>query len=282
MLQMPAEWRFGAPGPLDATTVNCFFELVLRIAAQDETWSVLELFKAAFQGGASASSNESWARSDLRIAMHAAGDNGPAFIDAFWTAREKCLHLHPGRSVPDAGHVNGILAAHGERYEIRPPRLVLRGDMRPVPVPEVGLDERARALVERSIRQSETLLGEGRHRQAVQEALWLLETVTTGFEGHPTNNGEVVGKYFGPILRDLRRLKRGTVLAEAVGWMTTLHGYLSSPTGGGVRHGTRLVDGVDPSPSEAALYCNLTRAYIGFLLDELVAEHRRHPSGPPQ
>lgn len=45
--------------------------------------------------------------------------------------------------------------------------------------------------------------------------------------------------------------------------------YLSSPTGGGVRHGTSLSRGDDINLNEAVLICNLTRSYIGFLLAAL-------------
>jgi hypothetical protein len=51
----------------------------------------------------------------------------------------------------------------------------------------------------------------------------------------------------------------------------SVHGYLSSPTGGGVRHGLDLQEGVQVSENEARLFCNLIRSYVGFLL----VEHER-------
>ena len=54
-------------------------------------------------------------------------------------------------------------------------------------------------------------------------------------------------------------------------WVTTLHGYLSSPTGGGIRHGANLKAGIEIQPNEARLFCNLIRSYISFLM----AEHER-------
>ena len=48
----------------------------------------------------------------------------------------------------------------------------------------------------------------------------------------------------------------------------TLHGFLSSPTGGGVRHGLDLKDGVARADHEARLYCNLIRSYITYLPEE--------------
>lgn len=47
-----------------------------------------------------------------------------------------------------------------------------------------------------------------------------------------------------------------------------MHGFLSSPTGGGVRHGTQMAVDVSPTLKEAHLYCNLTRSYINYLLAE--------------
>jgi hypothetical protein len=40
-------------------------------------------------------------------------------------------------------------------------------------------------------------------------------------------------------------------LNQVLGWMTALHGYLSSPTGGGVRHGLDLNDSALSLPSGA-------------------------------
>ena len=53
--------------------------------------------------------------------------------------------------------------------------------------------------------------------------------------------------------------------------MMNLHGYLSSPTGGGVRHGVDLNEGLELGIVEARLYCNLIRSYLTFL----IAEHER-------
>ena len=51
-------------------------------------------------------------------------------------------------------------------------------------------------------------------------------------------------------------------------WVMVLHGFLSSPTGGGVRHGLDLKAGVAVQINEARLYCNLIRTYITYLLEE--------------
>ena len=76
------------------------------------------------------------------------------------------------------------------------------------------------------------------------------------------------GKYFNKIAANLRSHHKGQTLDQVLTWVTTLHGYLSSPTGGGVRHGADLKAGVALRPNEARLFCNLIRSYITYLLTE--------------
>jgi len=140
-----------------------------------------------------------------------------------------------------------------------------------VPEHQASLDEQAQELIQKSLNDSERLLAEGRARPAVQEILWLLETVSTAFRGLEVGTGTVQGKYFNKIAADLRKHHKGQILEQVLDWVTTLHGYLSSPTGGGIRHGTDLKAATDVQPNEARLFCNLIRSYISFLM----AEHAR-------
>jgi hypothetical protein len=98
--------------------------------------------------------------------------------------------------------------------------------------------------------------------------------VSTGFQGLESGTGTIEGKYFNEIVKDLRRRNPGTMMYQVLSWITTLHGFLSSPTGGGVRHGTQMSAEVAPTLAQAQLYCNLTKSYINYLLAEL-AELRR-------
>lgn len=253
---------------MDPATVNAFNDLVHRIAAQGETWPILELFKAKFAGGASWSSSESWAVSDLHDKMQAARDNAPMFIAAFWDGCEEVATRYPAIGLPDAAVINQILVQHGLPFELRPPELVSRRTDVPIApaAPVRSLDERARDLIEQSLRDADRMLLEHRPRQAVQEILWLLETVSTGFQGLESGSGTVEGKYFNQIVRELRREGQGRPLGEILAWISKLHGFLSSPTGGGVRHGTQLASGAAMTLDEAHLYCNLTKSYIHYLL----------------
>jgi len=276
MLKFNGAWRFDPPGIISTGVVNEFSDLIGRIATQGDRQDILEHFKAYFASAAGMTSNwstsESWADSDLQNYMQHAAANAPLFIEAFYDGCEALGGKDV--AVPDTGMMNRVLAKHGAGYEIRPPDLISsNSDLMPIPVPEKppSLDEQAQELIQRSLSQSEKFLSEGHFRQAVQEVLWLLETVSTAFQGLETGGGTVEGKYFNKIVCDLRRRNQGTTLEQILDWMTKLHGYLSSPTGGGIRHGTDLKAGIATTGGEARLFCNLIRSYISFLL----AEHER-------
>lgn len=82
------------------------------------------------------------------------------------------------------------------------------------------------------------------------------------------HNEGMQGKYFNKIAGELRKHHKGQILDQVLDWVTTLHGYLSSPTGGGIRHGTDIKNATDMQLGEAQLYCNLIRSYINFLMSE--------------
>jgi hypothetical protein len=78
--------------------------------------------------------------------------------------------------------------------------------------------------------------------------------VSTAFQGLEIGDSTVQGKYFNKIVDDLRRHHS---IERVLNWATTLHGYLSSPTGGGVRHGAILKTDMVMLPREGRLFCNL-------------------------
>ncbi len=269
-MQMEPSWRFDSPGPLPPEAVRAFDALIDRIVGQGNRWRMLEHFKSHF-GGVGRSSAESWAQSDLTDLMWRMADNAPLFIEAFY---EACEALRAeGIGVPDVGRMNRILREHDVGYEIQPPALVAVGLHQPIAVPEryQSLDEQAQDTVQKSLLQSEKLLAEGNPRQAVQEILWLMESVVTAFKGLSTGDATIEGKYFNKIVQELRTQKKGQTIEQVLGWLTALHGYLSSPTGGGVRHGVDLKSGITIDADEGRLYCNLIRSYVTFLM----AEHAR-------
>ena len=126
----------------------------------------------------------------------------------------------------------------------------------------------AQESIESALAAADKALVEGKGRQAVQELLWLLETIATAFRGAPTADGSVHGRYFNKIIGELREARRGNQQDQILGWMMTLHGFLSSPTGGGIRHGLDLTDGSPVQINEARVYCNLIRSYITYLITE--------------
>jgi hypothetical protein len=269
VLKFDSSWRHDSPGAVPIGVVRAFSEFISRIAPPNDRYSLLEHFKQYFAQAAGAdyhpSSNQSWAQTDLDKHMELAAANAPLFIEAFYLA---CADLHPDEypAVPDVARINLVLAEHRAGYEIRPPRLIATENHVPVAVPErtPSFTEQARAMIEESLAASERFLNQSEGRRAVSEILWLLETVSTAFRDDKT----VQGKYFNLILKDMKNSSRGKAQEQILNWMTTLHGYLSSPTGGGVRHGMDLKDGIAIQLNEARLYCNLIRSYITFLIEE--------------
>ena len=224
----------------------------------------------------SGSSSESWAESDLSSAMSQASENAPLFLEAFYDACETARA--EGLFAPDAAMINEVCETHDIGYTVAPPALLLReSQVAPVPAPPPAptLADQANELLQQSLSRSEDLLNQGRYREAVQESLWVLESVATAFRGVDFGGNIVGGRYFNQIMRELRRVASGTTLDRVAEWSCALQGYLSSPTGGGVRHGLDLNEGVPVGPNEGRLFCNLMRSYIAYLL----AEHQRVQTG---
>jgi len=277
MLSFNGAWRFDSPGSIPSEVSAEFLALIGRVAGQGGRQDVLEHFKTYFANAAGKtsvrSSTESWAETDLDRDMTDAGVNAPLFIEAFYDACEALRRTHPDYAVPDVSKINRVLSSHNSGYQIQPPNLISTNLPEIIQAPEevVSLDQEAQEIIQQSLKQSEQFLAEGHDRPAVQEILWLLETVSTAFQGLDTGEGSIQGKYFNKIADDLRRQYKGRTLDLVLDWVQRLHGYLSSPTGGGVRHGANLKTGIALQPNEARLFCNLIRSYISYL----IAEHGR-------
>ena len=276
-LMFPGDWRIEPPpdgryyhAALPQDAIGACIELIEKIRTSTGRWGILEHFKRAF-GAGSSSSSEDWAYTDLWTVAEEAARNAPLFIECLYDGCEELRKDSPGWFVPEARHINGVLTKHNVGYRIDPPNLVpleLTGGTIEVEKPSPRFAEQASAVLAKSVARSEELLVSGHPREAVQEILWLLETVSTAFKGLETHSGRVDGKYFNKIVSDLRKLHRGTTLDQVLGWIATMHGYLSSPGGGGVRHGIDLDKIIDLDANEAKLFCNLTRSYISFLIVE--------------
>lgn len=285
VLKFNSAWRFAPPGDgrflnksVPDGAVDEFSAMISKVATQGGRQGVLEHFKGHFCAAIGTthvrSSNESWAETDLTNFMRSAADNAPLFIEAFFDACESLRNRCPEWFVPDHVMINTVLGKYSVGYEIQPPNLLMREEAVPViSVPErpATLAEQAVEMFQKSLERSEELLSQNRPREAVQEVLWLLETASTAFRGIETEAGTVQGKYFNQIVRDLRAKNAGTTLDRVLEWVVTVHGFLSSPSGGGVRHGLDLNSGVELSANEARLFTNLVRSYLSFLL----VEHER-------
>lgn len=271
MLNFDGQWRFQSPGVITPDVQeDILVKVIGRVASNASRQDVLETFKRRFAQAAgktsSKSSSESWAESDLRQYMRDAAENAPMFVEALY---DGLVDMGQFRAViPPWTYVNTVLASSG--YRIDPPNLIMSNAPVPIAVPTAipSLDTQANACIQRSLSESESFLSAGRYRAAVQEILWLLETISTAFQGAEYPDGNITGKYFNKIIGDLRRFNRDRTLGRVVDWMENMHGYLSSPGGGGIRHGALLNANIEITESEARLYCDLTRSYISFLLHE--------------
>jgi hypothetical protein len=282
VLKFDGAWRFTPPAdgrlrnqviPNEALVE--FFALITKVATQGNRQSILEHFKGHFCAAVGSthvwSSTESWAETDLQSYMYEAAENAPLFIEAFFDACETLIRINPDYFCPDTAMINAVCARHGIGYEIKPPNLLLREtEALLVAIPErpPTLAEQALEVIHKSLKRSEELLAEGRAREAVQEALWLLETVSTAFRGIDTDIGTLEGKYFNQIVKELKKSHLRKTLGIVLEWITAVHGYLSSPTGGGVRHGIDVKEGLELTINEARLFCNLIRSYLSYLLSE--------------
>ena len=277
-LEFDPSWRFEAPpGKVPTTLIYDFSTLIANISTQGPGKGTLEHFKTYFAKAAGTtsvpSSDAGWAQSDLDSYMEQAAGNVPLFIEAFFDGCEALRRK--GMGVPEVHLINRLVAKSEVPYRIEPPVLVSVGQaIAPVAVQHAtpSLDRQALEVLHKAMSASEQMLAEGRGRQAVQEILWVLETIATAFRGLGTDTGTVQGKYFNKIVVDLKIQNKGRLLDQALSWIMTLHGYLSSPTGGGIRHGADVATFQSLQQHEARLLCNLIRSYVHFLIDE----HSRH------
>lgn len=274
MLKLDQEWEDESPGPLAPGVSNAFLQIINRISSKGSTKRILEHFKSYFASAAgetyASSSDVGWAATDLQRHMDAVEANAPLFIDAFYTACEKLRANSPDLPIPDARRINRILAEYDAGYQIPDLRLIAIRVHQTIEIPAKPrtLDQQGLAITEEALAAADRALGRGDGRQAVQELLWLLETIATAFRGENTGEGTIEGKYFNKIISELRADRQAGHRKQILEWVMALHGFLSSPTGGGVRHGLDLKKGVAVQINEARLYCNLIRSYITYLLEE--------------
>jgi hypothetical protein len=271
MLRFDPNWHYNSPGKIENGVSSDILDLICRMAKQGNEKAVLELFKGYFADAVGNprgySSSASWAQADLITNMDAAAENAPLFINAFYSGCIQVSEVYPEIAPPKDSHINRVIVQSG--YQIDDGRLISTNTSSPIPVPSQAptLDDQARALIQGALDASEDALANGNGRQAVQDVLWLLETVSTAFNHPDVLNGGIKGKYFNNIVNSLKKQKEGPE-KNILEWMIKLHGFLSSPTGGGIRHGTDITISRSIHINEARLYCNLIRSYTTFLIEE--------------
>ncbi len=294
MLHFDARWRFEAPPdgvylnhaiPLPALQV--FKEYIGKVTTHGDRWKVVEHFKGYLCGASGTSymgcSSLSWAETDLEKCVEAAAGNAPLFLEAFYDACNAITNgqcLGSERFAPDAALINELCEKYNIGYIIAPPDLVPREKTVTIAVPlvvaELTVADSALEAFQQSLSRSEQLLGEGHYREAIQETLWVLESVATVFRGLKIDGETVHGKYFNAIIKDLKPISKGTAMEQALEWVSDLHGYLSAPGGGGIRHGQDVASGKPVGKAETRLFCNLIRSYISYFLNEHERLRKQH------
>lgn len=274
MLKFDGEWRFDSPGPLPQKAVGLFLEYVGKIRSPLGQKETLEHFGKFFSDAAgqtfSSSSSIGWAETDLSTYADNAADNAALFIEAFVDACSELKQRHPETQTPSERHINNILEETQSGYYIKSGTLFSSNTKKQLPDPEkkFNLNEEAHIIVQESLEVADSLLRDGRNRQAVQEILWLLETVSTGFTGVENDRIKIKGKYFSQIIKDIRNQNTNVQTQMILKSISELYGFLSSPKGGGIRHGSDISNPIYIDDNQARLYCNLIRSYIWYLLEE--------------
>jgi hypothetical protein len=217
ILKFNGAWRFTSPGPTAAGVSNDFYNLIGKVVAQGNPRQLLEHFKSYFAGAAGMVSNwssgEGWADTDLQRYMEQATENAPLFIEAFYGA---CVSLASDDiHTPGAEMINQILAKHDAGYKIELPDLVVLREQTSIAVEVLppSLSDQAQNIIQQSLQQSQEYLTAGQYRQAVQEILWLLETVSTLFQGLTIGTDTIEGKYLTPSQTSFVRTKKGQRLS---------------------------------------------------------------------
>lgn len=204
---------------------------------------------------------------DAKAAMENAANNAPVFIAAFYAACSEVAERFGASNTPDVMTINRLLEKYRIGYVIDPPSLRLRGAVDVVPVHPTNLLQQAHEKLRSAAERSEQLLREDKGEEAVNHIWWLLESVSTAFAGLSVKGRIIEGEYFNTVVKSIQQADSGSTLGTVARWLAALQAFLSGPNQGGIRHGRQLhLEGL--RPHEAALFCNLTRSYISYLLAE--------------
>lgn len=275
MLKFDPAWRYEPPATASPALVNKVMEdIIQRIVAECSNKLIYETFKRRFAHASGSpagdSSDESWARTDLWNAMKRTADkNVVLFIEALYDGLSDMHKMQVDAHIPPFNYINRILEPTG--FAIKDPDFLVRtSEYKPIQVPArtPSFDMQANEVIQASLRKSEQLLDAGNHRGAVHEVFWLLESITTAFRGVQIADSNIKGKYFSKIIEEMRHLNRHKTLDQVSGWLINIYGYLSAPSGGGVRHGADILNYDELTAGEARLFCDLARSYISYFLHE--------------
>lgn len=128
-LKYPKEWKFeGFEHAIPNDAHRDFIELIdIMAEGEERPGDIYEIFKTAY-GHTSASSDSSWANTDMNRAIRSAMGNAARYVAAFYAGMEAVKKS--GIDIPSVKKLNEILIAHDVPLVIEPPDLKLReGDI---------------------------------------------------------------------------------------------------------------------------------------------------------
>ncbi len=279
-MDLTFDFAWALSPPPDGTYINTsipgdavdeFFTFAKLTAQRGDPEEIYFIFRAEFSEAMGQpryrSSSLYFAPGDAKLAMEEAASNAPVFIAAFYSACAEITRQFGSTNAPDVSTMNRLLEKHRIGYVIDPPKLRLRDIVDVVPVHPTTLLQQAHEKFRNAIERSEGLLHENKGEEAVNHIWWLLESVSTAFAGVTMYGRKIEGDYFNVVMKNIQQAAGTNTLGTIARWLVALQGYLSGTDQGGIRHGRQLhLEGLQAH--DAALFCNLTRSYISYLLAE--------------
>jgi hypothetical protein len=250
-LKYPAAWRFGPPrssgsltdslppGAVDGLVKFAMIAAGAHASGRDRGLEHMKRSISEATGGSYyPSSSESWAETDLRLYVEEGRKNPPALIDGIVTGcRDTPVGTGEGLLF-DPGPINAMLRTHGVGYEVVGDELRLSSLVgMPESTPAPSLLDNTQAELGVAWKRADELLSSGHPDEAVSKIWFVIESLLVAFRGLTIDGKMVEGSYFNEIVKSLRRRDLDPMFKMVLEIATRVHGQLSDPATGGIRHG---------------------------------------------
>jgi len=290
-MKYPPAWRFAPPKDTDrvnSTVPEEALEELLRLASRAAGLhprgreAGLEHMKHSISAtsgrGYSPSSSESWAETDLRRLLEGLKDEPPVLIEGIVTGCRSITDSE-GRSIlDDPTPINRIMEKFGMGYRISGDEILLGESIPPPTVePVPSLIEQTAAELGKAWKRADQLLDEGHPDEAVAKIWFVLESILTVFRGLKVGDQTVEGAYFNKVVHSLKGTEIDPTFKMVLDLASRVHGQLSDPSTGRLRHGSEL--GIPPiSPQEGRFLVGFAKSLGYYICSEyqrlLPLEHR--------